>query len=199
MSAVQALDAVPEVEGLTKSERKILVALAQAGRQLTASQIGIRTGLSSTSGSFSQALADLRGAELIVGPSSSLVITNAGLETLGPFARLPEGAALFDYWCQKVGGSGAKIMQALRQRHRDAPTKSVSAAELGELTGLSHTSGSFTQALADLRKLELIVGPSSGVRLSDEMREAAEIRIGVFDRQAGVSVKVDRSGRVVRS
>lgn len=197
LAAVKALDAVPDREGLTKTETKILTALAQAGVALSLPQIGTRCGLSSGAGSFAQAIAALRSDGYVVGPGSALKITEDGLEALGPFARLPEGSALFDYWCAKVGGTGGKILAALRQRHR-AREGAASIADLGTATGLSHGAGSFAQALAKLRRLDLIEGPGSAVMLSAEMQRACEVTIGVFDRQSGKQVRVDRSGTVVR-
>ena len=196
-AAAQALDAVPDRDDLTKGEAKILTALAQAGRALSTAQIGTRCGLSSGSGSFAQAIAALRADGYVSGPGSAVVITDDGLEVLGPFTRLPEGKQLFDYWCHKVGGAGGKILAALRQRHRDRGGP-MSTAELGAATGLSHGSGSFAQALAKLRRLDLIEGPGSGIVLSAEMQQAAEIAIGVFDRVAGKTVKVNREGAVLR-
>jgi hypothetical protein len=196
LAAIKALDTVPDREGLTKTETKILTALAQAGVALSLAQIGTRCGLSSGAGSFAQAVAALRGDGYIVGPGSGLKITEDGLEALGPFARLPEGAALFDYWCAKVGGTGGKILAALRQRHR-AREGAATASQIGAATGLSHSAGSFAQALAKLRRLDLIEGPGSAVVLSAEMQRACEVTIGVFDRQSGKQVRVDRTGTVV--
>lgn len=196
-NAARALDVVPEREGLTKGETKILTALAQAGRALSTSQIGTRCGLSSGSGSFAQSIAALRADGYVSGPGSAVAITDDGLEALGQFPHLPEGSQLFDYWCHKVGGAGGKILSALRRRHRERGGP-MSAAELGTATGLSHGSGSFAQALAKLRRLDLVEGPGSGVVLSAEMQRACEVTIGVYDRQSGQTVKVDRGGKVVR-
>ena len=195
-AAAKALDKVQEREGLTRTEVKILTVLAQAGRPLSSVQVGIRCGLSSTTGSFAQALASLRESGFIVGKGSGLQITHEGLQALGPFSRLPEGAELFDYWCHKVGGTGTKILIALRARHREHSGPATSA-QLGSETGLSHTTGSFAQALATLRKLELIDGGGSSMTLSTEMQRACEITIGVFDTSSGKMVRVDRSGRAV--
>ena len=197
LAAAKALDAIPDREGLTKGETKILTALAQAGRALSLPQIGTRCGLSSASGSFAQSVAALRSDGYVEGPGSALAITDDGLEALGPFARLPEGEQLFDYWCHKVGGAGGKILAALRQRHRERGGPAT-IGEIGAATGLSHGSGSFAQALAKLRRLDLIEGAGSAVTLSPEMQRACEITIGVFDRQSGKQIRVDRGGTVVR-
>lgn len=182
-------------EGLTKTETKILTALAQAGHALSAVQIGTRCGLSSKGGAFAKALTGLRSAEYIAGGAARVEITEDGLEALGPFARLPEGAALFDYWCHKVGTTGAKVLGALRQQQRELRGPTSSAA-LGDLTGLSHKGGAFAAVLTKLRKLELIEGGASGMVLSPELQRAAEVTVGVFDRKSGATVRVNRRGAV---
>lgn len=196
LAATKALDAVPAREGLTKSETKILIALAQAARPLTLAQIGTRCGLSSGTGPFAKAVAGLRASGFAVGPGSALQITAEGLEALGPFPRLPEGQALFEYWCQKVGSSGGKILRALRDRHRQQ-LGPASLAELGAATGLSHGTGPFAKTLATLRRLELIEGPGTANVLTVEMQRAAEVTFAVHDRQSGRTVRVDRGGKAV--
>ncbi|HKY40727.1 MAG TPA: hypothetical protein VJN18_32555 [Polyangiaceae bacterium] len=196
LEAARALDTIPDREGLTKTETKILTALAQAGHALSAVQIGTRCGLSSKGGAFAKSLTDLRSAEYIVGGASRIEVTDEGIEALGEFARLPEGQALFDYWCAKTGSTGAKILCALRQRHREH-LGPASGSELGAATGLSHKGGAFAATLTKLRKLELIEGGGSAMVLSSDMQRAADVTIGVFDRQSGKSVRVDRGGRVL--
>jgi hypothetical protein len=196
-AAAKALAEVPERDGLTKTETKILTALAQAGHPLSAVQIGTRCGLSSKGGAFAKSLTDLRSSEFIEGGAARIAITDEGLEALGPYARLPDGPALFDYWCAKVGSTGAKVLVALRHRHRER-LGSGSAAELGAATGLSHKGGAFAATLTKLRKLELIQGGGAGMELSPELQRAGEITIGVHDRQSGKTVHVDRVGKVVR-
>jgi hypothetical protein len=177
---------------LSSGNRKILVALAQLGRPLTAAQVGWFARLSSTTGTFTQGLADLRREGLIDGPGSALTITARGLAQLGEFAPLPTGHALFEFWCDKIGGAGAKILRVLRPAH-----ELLSAADVGEACQLSYTTGTFTQALADLRKMHLIEGKGSGLRLTDEFRQALAPTIGVFNTTSGKSVKLDaRKGHV---
>lgn len=132
---------------LNGTDRKILTALAQQGRALTTSQIGTLAGLSSGTGSFGQAVARLRASGYAEGPGTALKITQAGLDVLGPFARLPDGYELFEYWCGKVGGTAAKILRALR-----ASSEDMSSEELGEATMLSHTTGSFEEAQPHIRE-----------------------------------------------
>ena len=186
---------LPEREGLTKTEVKILTALAQAGRSLSGVQIGTRAGISHRTGPFSKTLAELRREQFIVGSIKAIEITQEGREALGSFAALPEGHVLFDYWCSKVGGTGAKVLRALRKCYRDGAI-TWSAEQVGSEAGISHKTGPFSKALATLRRLELIVGSGSELALSPEMKRACEITIGVHDTSTGKSVRVDRGGRV---
>lgn len=172
---------------ISNTERKILTALAQSGRVLSAVQIGIWSGLRHSTGSFSKALADLRKDGCISGPNSALQITDEGLEFLGEFARLPEGHALFDYWCRKVGGTGAKILKALKPL---SAHEHLSAKQLGDETGLRHTTGSFSAAMAKLRKLQLIAGGNTAVSLSPMLREAVRPTVGIYDSTTGQSARV---------
>lgn len=178
---------------LTAYERKLLTAMAQRGGALSALQVGIMAGVSHTSGSFVAALADLRRAGYVEGQSSELRITQTGIEALGTYPRLPGGDQLFQFWCDRMGKYCTKILQVLRVRHRQE-LGPVSAAEIGAAAEVSHTSGSFVEAIAKLRRAELVTGSSGALELSAELKEAVEIRISVFDRQAGKSVQVDRRG-----
>jgi len=124
--ALSLLANVEAPEGLSKTQRKILVALAQLGRPVKMAQVGLFTGLSHTAGGFTQAVADLRRDALAEGPGSALEITGAGRAQLGEFAPLPTGHALFEFWCSKLGTTAEKILRALKSaRH------SMSAADLG--------------------------------------------------------------------
>jgi hypothetical protein len=184
--AVDAPKSKREASGdLNGTDRKILTALAQQGRALTTSQIGTLAGMSSGTGSFGQALARLRASNYAEGPGTALRITQAGFDVLGPFARLPEGYELFEYWCGKVGGTAAKILRALRASGED-----MSSEELGEATMLSHTTGSFGQALAKLRRLELIEGGGDSMVLSDSLLQAIAPTIGVYNTKSGRTHRV---------
>jgi hypothetical protein len=177
--------------GFGKTTRKILVALAQLGRPSSAAQVGLLTGLSHTAGSFTKALADLRANDLIAGTGAAMTITPAGAAWLGEYAPLPEGHALFDFWCSKLGTTAEKILRALKKSR-----VAMSAEEVGVATALSHTAGSFTKALAELRRMQLIEGPGTGMRLSAELLLAIEPKVRVFDTTNGRTVRVNQKGHV---
>jgi hypothetical protein len=179
---------------LTKTERKLLTAMAQLAKPSPLPMIGIVAGLSHTAGHVTKALADLRRADFIAGRNSALEITPYGLTALGPFPSLPEGPALFEYWCDYLGATCAKLLRGLR-----TPTgsRTLPIAELGKVAGLSATAGHVTKALAQLRRMDFLIGSNSALQLSPELCAALEPRISVFDRQSGRTIKVDRHGNKV--
>ena len=135
--------------------RRMLIALAQRPRGLSDRQLGVRTGLSSSSGSFGTYLARGRTNGWIIGERNCLTITEMGLQVLGEFEPLPAGQALLQYWLNQLGNSGAaRMLQVLAVAYPKAMTK----AELGVQVNLSHSSGSFGTYLSKLRTLELIEG-----------------------------------------
>ncbi|HTF19346.1 MAG TPA: hypothetical protein VK658_14800 [Chryseolinea sp.] len=142
--------------GIGRMERAILQVLAQRnGRaQTTKSQLGILSGYSSTSGSFSNALSRLRTAGMISGSSEIIGITGEGLGAIGPVDPMPTGEALQQYWFSKVGRMEQQILTTLLEGHPGVFRKE----ELGTATGYSWNSGSFSNALSKLRTLQLIEG-----------------------------------------
>src|SRR6478735_1212916 len=111
-------DSAPD--GMSKTARKILVALAQLRRPLDRKQLGIMTGLSASTGPFGVALAQLRRDGLIAGGGREMTITPKGIAELGDWTPLPVGHALFEYWCAKLGSTAEKILRALRRNSNRA-------------------------------------------------------------------------------
>lgn len=185
------LPAIEETAGDNKMRRAILIALAQFGRPMAIAQIGIYSGKAHKGGAFAKAMAGLRDDECVEGPGSGNKITQKGFAELGDWARLPEGSALFEFWCSKLGSMEEQILRAVRRSH--VP---MSRAAIGEATEKSHTGGAFAKAMARLRKMELVGGSGEAVVLSPILRRAIEPTIGVYDKSSGNSVRVDaRSGQ----
>lgn len=132
----------------------MMVALAQRG-SLNKRQLGVRAGLSSTSGTFGTYLGRLRANGYVEGEGDSLAITDAGRSALGEYQPLPEGRALLDYWLGELGTSGAaRMLSVLAENYPTPMTKEA----LGTLASISHSSGTFGTYLGKLRTLELIEG-----------------------------------------
>lgn len=135
--------------------RRMLIALAQRPQGLNDRQLGVRAGLSSSSGSFGTYLAKGRTNGWIEGERKCLTITEDGLKALGAFEPLPAGHDLLQYWLRELGDSGAsRMLEALAAVYPKVLTKE----ELGARANLSHCSGSFGTYLSKLRSLELVEG-----------------------------------------
>ena len=145
--------------------RRMLIALAQRRQGLSAKQLGVRAGLSSSSGTFGVYLGKGRSSGWIEGNRDHLRITDAGLKALGGYEPLPEGRELLEYWLRELGQSGAARMLEVLSRTRRAMT----ADELGGHAGLAADSGTFGVYLGKLRTLELITGSRSELRISEEL------------------------------
>ena len=145
--------------------RRMLVALAQRPTGLTNGQLGVRAGLSSKSGTFSNYLSRARQQGWIVDEGQIRRITDAGTAALGRFEPLPEGRALAEHWMRELGGGAGRMLHALV----DAYPETLTSAELGARAGISPGSGTFSNYLSRLRTLELMVGRGGQICASDEL------------------------------
>jgi len=152
------------IPGLSPVEKKILCTLA-AGGAMDRKKLALWSGYSHTSGSFGQALADLREAGDIVGSSKELSITSEGrTKVAGHVEKLPKGEALLEWWIAKRPSGDGLVLRALA---RGGP---MSREDIAAAIDRSNTSGSYGQTLADLRALGLIDGTSKAYDLSPELR-----------------------------
>jgi hypothetical protein len=183
-------------EGVTPSAARVLAALRDAGQPLNRQSIAIRSGLAYKSSTLDKALAELRSEGLVDYEGAANIITEAGEKLSLP--ELPQGAALFEYWLEKVGEAAApgKVLRCMRSAHKNGQHV-LSRMDIALATGIEYKSSTLDKALAKLRALELLQGGGSENRLVSELARAAEPTIAVFDRQAGTSVRVGRKGTVV--
>lgn len=147
--------------------RRILVALAQRPQGLTQKQIGVRAGLSSRSGTFSNYMSKARQAGWIEdgGKGGPARITDAGVTALGTYDPLPEGAALLAHWRAELGGGTARILEVLAAAYPET----ISQDDLGARAELNPRSGTFSNYMSKLRTLELIESGRGWVRASAEL------------------------------
>jgi hypothetical protein len=150
---------------LDKCARAILSVLSQYPEGCDAGKLTLLTGYR-YSGSFQNALSALRTAGFIVGENTATMsITDAGLEQ-GPFEQLPEGDALVAYWLNHRSLSKcAKLILSELIAHPNG----LDASELCERTNYTY-SGSFQNALSELRTAGLLVGKNTEtMRANDEL------------------------------
>jgi hypothetical protein len=168
--------------------RAILISLAQFGRGMTPSQIGLYSGKAHKGGAFVSAFSDLKADECVegFGAGSTYRITPKGLEELGDWARLPEGMALFEHWCSKLGPMAEAILRILLQHDVLTPE------QIGELTGKAHKGGAFVSALSSLKRMQLVVCPERGtVELAPDLRRAVAPSVRVFDKGSNTHHRID--------
>ena len=144
----------PKPSGLGSCAMRCLGVLKQRRGRLTSQvQIAIFSGYSITSGGLGQALADLRASGFVTGSRSHLQITSEGLAVAPDVEELPRGRALVTYWLSKLKGAKRTIFEAVYAAGHGGFSD---VEDLAASTGYSPTSGGVGQALADLRKMELI-------------------------------------------
>lgn len=145
--------------------RRMLIALAQRPQGMNRRQLGVRAGLSSSSGTFSTYLSKGRTEGWINGDANTIRITHAGLTALGKYEPLPTGRDLLAYWLGELGDTGAsRLLEALARVY----PKALSRGAAADLAGLSANSGTFSTYLSKLRTLELVTG-SGELRASTEL------------------------------
>jgi len=151
-----AVRSAPTNGDISGGLRRMMVALAQRS-PLNKRQLGVRAGLSSTSGTFGTYLGRLRASGYVDGDGDVLVLTESGRAALGNYSPLPEGRDLLNYWLSNLGQGGAGRMLSVLAEAYPQP---LSKEELGARANISHTSGTFGTYLGKLRTLELVEGRS---------------------------------------
>lgn len=148
---------------LGAAARKILAVLSQFPDGCTAGKLTLLTGYK-YSGSFQNALSELRTAGLLVGANTEIMqITDAGLAR-GPFPELPTGRDLAAYWIAHP--SFGKCAREVLRQLVDAP-RGMTAQQLCDATGYGY-SGSFQNALSELRTAGVLVGKNTEVMRASE-------------------------------
>lgn len=149
-------------------QRKILVALAQCGEEMSKRKIAILAGYAHGGGSFNTYLSGLRTAGYIVDSAGIFRITSEGQEALGPYEPLPTGEALQSYWLSQLGKGEAAILKVLIDNYPTAISKEAVGEEaVGEEAGYNAAGGSFNTYLSKLRTLDLIKGKGMLVASED--------------------------------
>lgn len=150
--------------GLSTAARKILAVLSQFPEGCEAGKLTLLTGYR-YSGSFQNALSELRTAGCIDGANTGTMrITDEGLAH-GPFPELPQGDDLVRYWLNHP--SFSKAARSILDKLQDGSEQT--AEDLCKATGYSY-SGSFQNALSELRTAGVLLG-----RNTEAMRISREI------------------------
>lgn len=160
-------------EEMPGPQRKLLTVLAQYPNGRTKTQLAILSGYAHNGGSYNNALANLRSRGWAEGGPDRIAITSAGSKALGSFQPLPTGSQLRTYWFGNLDGPQAKLLRVLAEAYPSG----VSKEALADATGYEARGGSFNNALARLRALELATGRGGAeIRASDILFDAGERR-----------------------
>jgi hypothetical protein len=153
---------------LSKSERKILGALAQYPEGRSKTQVAILTMYSHEGGGFNNALSSLRTKGFITGAPDRLQITPEGMDQAGDVEPLPVGEALLAHWLRQpqLGKAERSILSVVY----GAGGRALSKEEIGAATEYEPTGGGFNNALSRLRTLGLIEGKGE-IRVSPTLLE----------------------------
>ena len=130
-------------------------------RSFTKHHIGAFTGYSHKSGGFSNAISQLNSNGLIIKSGNSLQVKEMDSEIAGEYDFSKESIM------KNLGVCPKKIYQLLL----DNPYQEYSREEIGELTGYSHGSGGFSNAISKLNSLGLVEKDNSHLKLNQELLE----------------------------
>ncbi|MBC7844102.1 MAG: ATP-binding protein [Gemmatimonadaceae bacterium] len=108
------------------------------------------SGVSHTTGTFSNQLRGLRDAGCIEVQGDRLRITDVGRENAAPSVAISTLSDLHSVWESKFSATVARMFRALLSLSGPR-MKPVSKAELAESVGVSHTTGTFSNQLRELR------------------------------------------------
>lgn len=135
---------------------------------ISKARMGALAGMSYTSGTFGTYERQLRRDGLIVADGKFVTATKEGIKKVGDVEPLPtDPQSLITMWSNNVGpDSGmAKMLRVLFQNY----PQQLTAEELGNKIGMSHTSGTFGTYERKLRKLALITKQGGFFKAADEL------------------------------
>ncbi len=147
---------------LRGGERAIMTAVAQYPDGVTREQLTVLTGYKRSSrDTFIQRLA---GRGLVIIYRDKLNATEFGIESLGSdFQPLPTGAALIDYWRNRLTGGERAVFEVLVRAYPNE----VSRDALGEEIGYKRSSRD--TYIQRLQARQLVTTQRNAVRASDEL------------------------------
>lgn len=149
---------------LGKCARSILAALAQHG-DLSLTQAAMIAGYAPDSGGVRNAAGELRAGGFVEGSNAKLRITAAGKQETRGLPTLPTGAALLQFWVEKLGRAEGLILQQVRRAH----PRACSLEQAAKGAGYEPSSGGVRNAAGKLRTLELVRGGNSGMQINEKL------------------------------
>lgn len=136
---------------------------------LTKEQLAIVCGLRYSSGTFSTYMSELRSKGLIE-QSGKIKITSEGRGLTDGETMTYELEKIVEMWMGKVSQKVAQILETVYNFYVSG-NESVTKEQIGEIVGLSHTSGTFSTYLSELRSAGIISTRGDEVSLHSRVLE----------------------------
>jgi uncharacterized protein len=156
---------------LLAGERRMLDWLAGAklaGRKLSRAQVGTLAGMSYTSGSYSNYMGHLKSAGLVSEDEQGLEATDDGLALSGRTEPMQtDGKALVAMWSSKLLAGERRMLDALVEAGDDGLTRT----ELAERSGMTGSSGSFSNYVGTLKRNAIAIERDGRLRTPEEFRD----------------------------
>jgi uncharacterized protein len=144
-------------------------------KPLTKQQIAALVGFSYKGGTFTTYLGELKRNAWLSQQGSLIAITPEGMAAVGeiqPISRKHED--ILQLWVSKFRAGAGNMLTELANVYPDAITKE----ELGNRTGMSHTGGTFTTYLGELKRNGLIEVTGKMVKASPSSSRSAHNQQG---------------------
>jgi len=153
----------------TKSGKdRVLIALARRHpTRLTRAQLATLSGLSITSGHYTNILSELRTAGFADEDHAGFGLTSAGQDQCHQFLGIAQSVdEVRAMWQQNLGGTEWRLLNWLIQSEEANPERYWTRDEVAEGNGLSTTSGHYTNMLSTLRRNGLLEEQGSNLRVT---------------------------------
>lgn len=122
-------------------------------KPITKNQVAVMAGFSYRGGTFNTYLSELKRNGWVVGNDRELTITKEGMENATNTTKLPDNSEdIIDMWASKFRAGAAKILKIIASKYPG----NISKEELGEISGFTHTGGTFNTYISELRRAGLI-------------------------------------------
>lgn len=146
--------------------RMLKVLVSRYPMVLTKSQLATFSKLSPRSGTYGTYLSVLRSNSLIEESGDGLVASQSGIDYLGESPEPPQTTEeIIKMWKSNLNGGARRMFEVLVDQYPSELSKEM----LGEMTGLSASSGTFGTYLSLLRSNSLVEVSSSGIKASDNI------------------------------
>lgn len=155
-----------ESKPLREGAMKMLRAIGMFNRPITRNQVAVLSGFAASGGTFSTYITELKRIGWVVETSKGLEITDLGLNNAGQIDELPTDTnELITMWASKFREGAGKMLKVIADRYPD----SITREELGEATGFTHTGGTFSTYITELKKAGLVEESAKELKATKEL------------------------------